>query len=781
MSHGALSRFGEKFLCRPLVSAAIERGFLRQSQCHGWPTWSHDYRSAFGRATRFAVAAGAAVAVGLLLFWPQTMTAAPVKEVRRVLLFNDLGSISSPGFAAIDQAIFAALEASSYRIEFYNENLETTLFPGADSQHDFKEWYVHKYRDRKPDVIIAVGQASLKFMIESHETAFPNIPIVFCGSTEEMVDTLKPDPHFTGVWAVADPEKTLNAALKLQPDTKHVVVVGGAGTFDRYVEDIVKNGLRTYESKLEFTYLTDLEMPALLERLKHLPSNTIVFHTSIMQDAAGARFIDAAQSVPMVASAANAPVFVLDDVDLGNGTVGGNLLSWVATGQVAASMALKVLNGERPQDIPIIKIPNIYMFDWRALRRWGFKESDLPLGSVVLYRRLTFWQSYKRYIIAGTLLLVAQGLIIIGLLWQRSQRKKIQTRLVLTNNSLRESEERFRLVANTAPVLIWMSGPDKLRTYFNQPWLEFTGRSIEKELGDGWDEGVHPEDLRNCLDEYNSAFDERRPFKMQYRLRRNDGEYRWVFDIGVARFNPDRSFAGYIGSCIDVTERKMAEEALASLSGRLIDAQEEERKRIAREIHDDYTQRLAMLAMEVEELADQVGDSPVEAGPIFHRIWNQIGELGSDLHSLSHSLHSSTLESLGLVAGIKAFCKEFAEQQEIQVDFAHENVPRGIPADAALCLFRVAQEGLRNIKRHSGASKADVRLEASDKKLHLSITDQGRGFDVDQHSPRDGIGIRSMEERMRSLGGQLEISSRPMEGTRINAWLPLKVTSQRVA
>jgi PAS domain S-box-containing protein len=763
------------------VSAVVERSVLRQSQSLGLPRWRHDHRFPHGQTARSAIATVTAVVVLLLLMRSQTITAAPTNGLRRVLVFNDLGSVSSPGFAAMDQAIFTSLEESPYRIEFYNENLETTLFPDTDSQHDFKEWYVHKYRDRKPDVIIAVGQASLKFMIESHDTAFPNIPIIFCGSTEEMVDQLKPNSQFTGVWAVAEPEKTLNAALKLQPDTKHVVVVGGAGAFDRYVEDIVKKSLRNYASKLEFTYLTGLEMPTLLERLKHLPNNTIVFHTSIMLDAAGARFIDATQSVPMVASASNAPVFVLDDVDLGMGTVGGNLLSWASTGQVAARMAVRVLNGEKPQDIPIVKSLNVYMFDWRALRRWGFKESDLPLGSLVLYRQRTFWQIYKRYVIAGTLLLVAQALIIIGLLWQRTQRKKIQTELVLSNNSLRESEERFRLVANTAPVLIWMSGPDKLRTYFNQPWLEFTGRSIEAELGDGWAEGVYPEDLKGCLDAYNSAFHQRRPFKMQYRLRRNDGEYRWVFDIGVARFNPDRSFAGYIGSSIDVTERKMAEEALASLSGRLIDAQEEERKRIAREIHDDYNQRLAMLAMEVEELADQVGHSPVEAGPIFHQIWNQIGELGSDLHSLSHRLHSSTLENLGLVAGMKAFCEEFAEQQEIQVDFANENVPRGIPADAALCLFRVAQEGLRNIKRHSGANKAEVRLEASETKLHLSITDQGRGFDVNQHSPRDGIGIRSMEERLRSFGGQLEISSRPMEGTRINAWLPLRVASQRLA
>jgi PAS domain S-box-containing protein len=716
----------------------------------------------------------------LLLLLPQTVTAAPAKEVRRVLVFNDLGSISSPGFAAIDQAIFASLEKSTYQIEFYNENLETTLFSDADSQREFKEWYVHKYRDRKPDVIIVVGHSSLKFMVESHQTAFPNVPIIFCGSTEEMVNGLKLNSQFTGVWAVADPEKTLNAALQLKPDTKNVVVVGGVGAFDRYVEAIVKKSLRNYESKLEFTYLTDLGMPALLERLKHLSSNTIVFHTSIMQDAAGARFIDATQSVPMVASVANAPVFVIDDVDLGSGTVGGNLLSWAATGQIAASMALKVLNGEKPQDIPIVKSPNVYMFDWRALQRWGFKESDLPPDSLILYRRPTFWQLYKRYIVASIFLLAAQALIILGLLWQRAERKKIQTKLILSNNGLRESEERFRLVANTAPVLIWMSGPDKLCTYFNQPWLEFTGRSIETQLGNGWAEGVHPEDLSNCLDIYTSAFDRRESFKRQYRLRRNDGEYRWVFDIGVARFNPDLSFAGYIGSCIDVTERKIVEEALANLSGRLIDAQEEERKRIAREIHDDYNQRLAVLAMDLEELAEQIGDSPAEAGPRFRRIWNQIGELGSDLHSLSHRLHSSTLESLGLVAGAKAFCEEFAAQQEMQVDFAYQNVPRGVPGDVALCLFRITQEGLRNVKRHSGASKAKVRLEGSVEKLHLSIADQGRGFDVNEHSSRDGIGIRSMEERLRSLGGQLEISSRPMEGTRIDAWLPLTVDRQCV-
>lgn len=343
--------------------------------------------------------------------------------------------------------------------------------------------------------------------------------------------------------------------------------------------------------------------------------------------------------------------------------------------------------------------------------------------------------------------------------------------------AVRESEQRFRLVANTAPVMIWMSGLDKLCNYFNQRWIEFTGRSIEAELGNGWAEGVHREDLTSCLDTYVQAFDRREPFKMQYRLRRNDGNYRWVLDTGVPRFDPDGSFLGYIGSCIDITDHKSAEEALSNVSRRLIEAHEEERTRIARELHDDINQRIATLAIEVGQIDQDPSGSNGELRRCIQEIQRNLWDLGSDVQVLSHRLHSSKLEYLGLTAAARSFCEEFSQQRKVEIEFSSKNIPRHLPREAALCLFRVLQEALQNAVRHGAAKQITVELRGTPDEIQLSVTDSGVGFDPELAMRGRGIGIISMQERLHLVNGTLSIDTKPKGGTMVRACVPYSLES----
>jgi PAS domain S-box-containing protein len=345
--------------------------------------------------------------------------------------------------------------------------------------------------------------------------------------------------------------------------------------------------------------------------------------------------------------------------------------------------------------------------------------------------------------------------------------------------AIRESEERFRLVADTAPVMIWTAGTDRKYSYVNKTWLDFTGCPLEAELGDDWAGGLHPDDSSRSFQTYVEAFDRREPFEMQYRLRRHDGQYRWLSAIGVPRFNPDHSFAGYIGSAIDVTERKLAEESLADVGRKLIEAHEEERTWIARELHDDVNQRMALLAIELDRWNQQLPPSAVELHDHIHHASQRISDIAADIQALSHRLHSSKLEYLGLVAAAKSFCKELSEQQKVEIDFSHAAIPRVVPKEISLCLFRVLQETLQNAVKHSGVRHFKVELCGTEQEIQLTVSDLGVGFDLQDAIQRRGLGLISMRERMRLVSGVMSIKSQPGSGTTIHARVPLKTDGYR--
>jgi PAS domain S-box-containing protein len=256
-------------------------------------------------------------------------------------------------------------------------------------------------------------------------------------------------------------------------------------------------------------------------------------------------------------------------------------------------------------------------------------------------------------------------------------------------------------------------------------------------------------------------------------------------EIGLS---PVRTDAGLfvLASIIDVTEHRRAEDELREsqrelrdLTGQLLLAQETERRRIARELHDDLNQSLALLAVDLDLLSQRRAESSAQFAGRVREISARVKGLSSSVHDLSHQLHPSKLEQLGLVAAVRSLCRELTQAHDLPIEFTDREVPGAIPEDTALCVYRIVQEALRNAVRHSGARHAGVELSASASAICLRIADDGAGFDPGSVDGQGGLGLVSMRERLRLVGGTMAIDSRPAGGTRIEVRVPLGTSGQR--
>ncbi len=577
---------------------------------------------------------------GLFISGPASQ--AQVKKT--ILVINEFGQ-STPVSVLVTNRIRSALQSDRrFQTEFYWENLDT-MDLSNESLNEQRALLAQRYFGQKLDLIVMVGPDPLRLLTDGSKPFHPGVPVVFCCATQGQPGQPVTDSRSTGSWLQFGPAETLEAALRLLPETRQVFVVAGQTKFDKGVAALTKAALTSYESRLEITYLTDLSMKQLQERLSHLPDHSIVLFLTFFKDAQGQGFFNAADALPMVVAASNAPVFGVSETYLGRGIVGGFVISIEEQGHIAGRDTLEILGGKPPQDIPVVHGPSFYIFDWRALRRWNLDESKLPAGSTILFREPTLSERYKLTVLTGLLMVVSMALLIAYLIYKQRQLK----------------------------------------------------------------------------------------------LARNAPEH---------------------------------------LSGMLINAQEQERRRIASEIHDDFSQRLATLTLGMETAAQNISVSPEEANLQLQELSSAAIDLGADLHTLSHRLHSATLENLGLTPGLNALCREFAAQQGIKIESTLDLVPRSVDPDVSLCVFRITQEALRNVKKHSRASSAQVRLQLAGSTIHLSVYDQGVGFNPKESPNGEGLGIRSMEERVRLLGGRFEIQSKVGTSTKIDVWLPLQTKSK---
>jgi len=345
----------------------------------------------------------------------------------------------------------------------------------------------------------------------------------------------------------------------------------------------------------------------------------------------------------------------------------------------------------------------------------------------------------------------------------------------LMEKALRESEERLRLAIQAGKMYAfdWDAATDVIiRSEDITHILGLTDEPIrlnKQQLLTS----VHPEDRAIFITSLAELTPESPNAQITFRKLRPDGSVCWLQRTGHAFFDEQGRIVRMIGMVADVTERKLAEEALSGVSGRLIEAQEKERRRIARELHDDISQRLALLAVDLESLAGISLDSPAQLHNQTGQLIKQTLEISNDVQALSHELHSSKLEFLGLVSALKGFCEEFGAQQKVKIDFTASNVPQDMPREVSLCLFRVSQEGLRNAVRYSGVRQFEVELRGISGELHLKVRDSGVGFDPQALVSNRGLGIVSMRERAGLVGGTISIVSKPMGGTEIRVCVPI--------
>ena len=340
-----------------------------------------------------------------------------------------------------------------------------------------------------------------------------------------------------------------------------------------------------------------------------------------------------------------------------------------------------------------------------------------------------------------------------------------------SDDPLLKSEEWLRLAAKGSPMGLWYWNEETRHVFFDAKACEIFGVELAGEIPlETVYRCLHPDDRERVVEVWRHQLEKRLPYDLEYRTVRPDGSIRWVHALGSGYYDELEKPLRMVGVVFDITERKQADQERLDLAGRLINAQEQERSRLARELHDDFSQRLAMVAADLE-LAGKMVKEPNVRNEL-QKLHSEVAEIGTDLNSVSHRLHSSTLETLGLTAGIRSFCAEFSSQHALEVEFVHKGVPKSTNPDTALSLFRIVQEGLRNVRTHSRAPKVDVWLQGSAEAISLTLSDNGVGFKFADSVASHGIGLRSMRERARILGGTFKVQSSPGQGTRIAVTVP---------
>ena len=800
-----------------------------------------------------------------------------------------------------DQTFQQAFRVSGNQsIDYYAEYLEPYRFPDEPHALLMRDYLQKKYANRSMDVVVAVTDKALEFLMTYREELFAGVPIVYFADRPPSPISGLDAEKFVGVLNADVYRRTIRAARDLEPARQKVLVVVGSPGATKTLEAIVRSQLVEF-TELEFEYLADLPMEEVLRKTSSASQNSLILYVRQTTDESGKNLVPL-EGLERIAKSANVPIYSVADSFVGHGIVGGYVISLQEMATQVAELTLRVVNGTRPQDIPVTQGRMSPMFDYRQLERWGIPESKLPSGSVVRFKEPTFWQQYKWRILVVITLLLLQTLLIVKLLVERGRRWR-------ATRGLSESEARYRNVVQTQTELICRYLPDTTLTFVNDAYCRYFGKSRAELIGARFLDLI-PEHARSAaLMHIQSLVENPRIENDERETVLSDGSIRWQQWVNHVIVNGNGRVKELQGIGRDITERKLAEQALAiseekfvkafranpqpmsvttlqegryldinesflqmsgytrpevigrtplelgiletyeerekligplrenksvrnfetkfrtkagdfrillssaervdlngqecvleassditdrkrleeerahaenelsQLTARLFSLQDEERRRIARELHDGTAQNLFAISIDLDHLRKQS-----EGNSDFKSLLDESASLCEqslqEIRTLSYLLHPPLLDEAGLVSALKWYVAGFIKRSGISVNLiVLEDIDR-MGAEIETTLFRIVQESLTNIRRHSRSETAIIRLRRNHSEVLLEIEDHGQGMKVaDRFGPTEGsyefgVGIPGMRQRLRQLGGRLEISSGP-GATIVIAAIPL--------
>jgi PAS domain S-box-containing protein len=705
-------------------------------------------------------------------------------ENKNVLILNAFES-NIPVFQKTNQGLSAALQSGGIGIRNqFHEHLDLVRNPGPENRKLLVQFMRRRYSERRIDFIITLFPEGLKFLLDEGRTFFPAAPVLalYLPQGFELPQAERRIIHHL---IIPDFKPTIETALKLVPGAGRIYVVAGTHPLDRWLESIVRQDFKTWKGRLEFRYLSDLPLDKILTTVSAAPSDSIVFITAYSQDVTG-KYKTTVELSRLLAHVSRAPLFGFMDTLLGNGIVGGSLISFEYIGTRAGEMALDILGGTRnTEKIPILlEVPQLDMFDWRQLRHWNLKESALPGGSIIVNREFSLWD-LRYYAIGVLVFILAQSFLIIALLVQKRRRRSAE-------DSLRQKSKELNQFFNVSIDLLCIANTAGYFLRLNPIWESTLGYSTEELMAQKFLDFVHPDDLVRTQEAISTLASREKVIHFENRYRCKDGTYRWLewnaVPAGSLIYVAARDLTDYINTEV---EAKQHREELAHMTR--IATMGELTTSLAHEINQPLTailsnaeaaQRfLSRAEPDIDEvrqiLADIIRDDQ-RAADVVQKVRALVRK--EKFHDEFLDLNKAIKEVVALIRG-ESLLQGLSIAMELLPELKMIHGDRIQLQQVILNLILNSAAAMRNAPR--AQRKIIVRSTMPDNlTVQVSVTDFGTGIDennIEQlfeafytTKPEGlGMGLSISRTIVKAQGGSIKASNNPEGGATFAFTLPI--------